>query len=187
MEEISVKISEKRTRVMLRKTLFKLLKSKTFNDISVNEICNISMISRSTFYSYYADKYRLLSDTMENLIFETSAIDSDFKIEDMVESILSNIMNHKRVFYNINESSNIEEIITMYHESFRKRIIYFVENTTLKVREDIPIDVLCLICSSGIRELVNAWLYSSNHSNENLVEYLTVFLKANLIKNETIE
>ena len=42
-------------------TMFELLSSKAFEEITVNEICEKSHYPRATFYNYFDDKYDLLS------------------------------------------------------------------------------------------------------------------------------
>ncbi|APR06364.1 Bacterial regulatory protein, tetR family [Lentilactobacillus parabuchneri] len=42
-------------------TMLKLLSEKSFEKISVNEICEISNFPRATFYNYFDDKYDLLN------------------------------------------------------------------------------------------------------------------------------
>lgn len=45
-----------RTRTMLRDALQALLDSKSFEDISVSEICELSTVRRATFYRHFHDK-----------------------------------------------------------------------------------------------------------------------------------
>ena len=50
------------------KTLFKLLESKNYHDITVNEICELTNKTKMTFYHYYKDKDALLAIASINLI-----------------------------------------------------------------------------------------------------------------------
>ena len=51
-----------KTKKALKDALLNLLKSKNFENINTTEICKTAMVSRNTFYNYYADKYALLED-----------------------------------------------------------------------------------------------------------------------------
>ena len=51
-----------KTKKLLYEALLKEMETKAFEDIKVNDLCAISMINRSTFYSHYNDKYELLVD-----------------------------------------------------------------------------------------------------------------------------
>ena len=50
------------------KALFKLLESKNYHDITVNEICALTNKTKMTFYHYYKDKDALLAIASINLI-----------------------------------------------------------------------------------------------------------------------
>ena len=55
-EIASMDIRMTRTRAMLRDALEKLLDEKSFEDISVSEICELSTVRRATFYRHFKDK-----------------------------------------------------------------------------------------------------------------------------------
>ena len=63
----------KKTKSALRKALATLLKTKTFDKITIMEICETAMVNRVTFYSHYKDKQGLFMDhvhTVTNKIIE---------------------------------------------------------------------------------------------------------------------
>lgn len=51
-----------KTKKSLKDALFALLQEKDFETIKTTEICERALVSRNTFYNYYADKYALLED-----------------------------------------------------------------------------------------------------------------------------
>ena len=52
----------KKTKKILKQTLIDLLENKTFDQITVKELCDKSETSRITFYTHYSDKYDLVED-----------------------------------------------------------------------------------------------------------------------------
>jgi AcrR family transcriptional regulator len=50
----------KRTRALLEDALVKLLETKTFDDISVQDLAEAATLNRGTFYAHYPDKFALL-------------------------------------------------------------------------------------------------------------------------------
>jgi AcrR family transcriptional regulator len=50
----------RRTRRLLQEALEKLLKTKEFDSISVQDITDAATVNRATFYAHYADKFELL-------------------------------------------------------------------------------------------------------------------------------
>lgn len=59
-----------RTKNELRKGLLALLRNKTFEKITVTEICQASKINKMTFYKHYDDKYDLLDDCARTTVEE---------------------------------------------------------------------------------------------------------------------
>ncbi len=60
----------KKTYKALTDSLDELLRHKTFNEITVNEICDNAMVGRGTFYKHFSDKYDFLSFVMNEFISE---------------------------------------------------------------------------------------------------------------------
>src|ERR1700679_1190491 len=50
----------RRTRVLLQESLGKLLETKGFDKISVQDITEAATVNRATFYDHYTDKFALL-------------------------------------------------------------------------------------------------------------------------------
>ena len=52
----------KRTRQLLHRAFHELLAEKTFEEITVHDIAERSMVNRATFYDHFPDKFALLED-----------------------------------------------------------------------------------------------------------------------------
>lgn len=70
------------TRLLLRRALTELMRTKPPQRISVKELCLAAGITRGTFYSHYSDIYQLLDSIESELLDELSAslrplLDSD--------------------------------------------------------------------------------------------------------------
>jgi|ERR1700738_199775 len=50
----------RRSRQMLHEAMASLLRKKSFEDISIQDVADESTLNRATFYSHYSDKYALL-------------------------------------------------------------------------------------------------------------------------------
>ena len=70
------KISTRRTYILLSQTLFRLLEEVPFEKISLIQLCDHSMVPRSTFYRYFEDKYDLLYYCLQTF-FETADLNKD--------------------------------------------------------------------------------------------------------------
>lgn len=57
-----------KTQKKFEETLLKLMKSKKFETITVNDITELADVNRSTFYRHYLDKYDLLEKIEDNIL-----------------------------------------------------------------------------------------------------------------------
>ena len=56
-----------KTKKNLYEGLLQLMKDTSFEDIKVSDICNVSLVNRSTFYDHFSDKYELLATLIDDL------------------------------------------------------------------------------------------------------------------------
>ncbi len=57
-----------KTKNNLKQTLIHMISKKSFEQITVKELCEISHTSRITFYAHYNDKYDLIDDISNDMI-----------------------------------------------------------------------------------------------------------------------
>lgn len=55
---------------LIKSTFIDLLDQKTFEQITIKDICDTALIGRSTFYHHYVDKYALLDQMIKNVTTE---------------------------------------------------------------------------------------------------------------------
>ena len=56
-----------RTYTLLTSAMMDLLKEKSFDEITVGELCERAMIRRATFYKHFADKFELFAFAIREL------------------------------------------------------------------------------------------------------------------------
>ena len=61
-------IRVRKTEKAIRSAFISLLTTKSFSDITIQDIADKAEISRSTFYDHYADKYQLLEKLYQEII-----------------------------------------------------------------------------------------------------------------------
>ena len=70
------KISTRRTYLLLSSSLFALLEEIPFEKITLIQLCEHSLVPRSTFYRYFEDKYDLLYYCLQTF-FASARLDRD--------------------------------------------------------------------------------------------------------------
>lgn len=63
-----------RTRKMLRNAVIALAIQKGFDAVTVNDIVELAMVNRATFYRHYQDKYDLVESYLDELYAELNAV-----------------------------------------------------------------------------------------------------------------
>lgn len=90
------------TKKILKESLLQLMKEKPISKISIKEICDLSEMSRSTFYLHYQDQFELLTDIENEVLdksFESlSDLEGAFNTIESIESFLNYIRTNKETF-----------------------------------------------------------------------------------------
>ncbi|MBQ0004570.1 MAG: TetR/AcrR family transcriptional regulator C-terminal domain-containing protein [Clostridiales bacterium] len=92
-------MSTETTKVTLIQSMLQLVKSRRFSKITVNDICELSHISRKTFYRHYSDKYDLLNDVFLECFFSKIDRNSDDDFWDIFSQICVHVYAEKDFFY----------------------------------------------------------------------------------------
>ena len=66
-------LRQRKTRKLLVEALAQLLEEKSFQELSVTDICRRAMVHRTTFYAHFNDKQELLRYLLEGLERECAA------------------------------------------------------------------------------------------------------------------
>ena len=81
------------TKKILKDSLMELMKEKPISKISIKEICDLSEMSRSTFYLHYQDQFELLADIEKEVLENTEKalgnLDNAFGTPDSIEVYLN--------------------------------------------------------------------------------------------------
>ncbi len=119
------------TKRILRESLMELMQEKPISKISIKEICELSDMSRSTFYLHYQDQFDLLADIEKEILKNTEkslgTLDGAFNTTEGIQTFLEYVKNNKETFGIM--------LCQPETEDFRKRIIDQIENN---VKKSVP-------------------------------------------------
>lgn len=110
-----VDLRVKRTNILITQAFIKLLRSKTFDKITINDISDEAMINRATFYSHFKDKFDLFEQIIDKFLGEFAAVLDE---ENLIEK---NSVNVKKIegslatFYEfVQENPDLARIIVTH-------------------------------------------------------------------------
>lgn len=135
-----------KTHNMLITALSKLLESQNFRQITINDLCVEALISRSTFYSHFKDKYDLLRYWLAKI--ESKMDNKEYEYEDLEKIVNYSIISNKKVIKNLIENANDEtsKLFCDFILSFLK-----IDNDKLdESKMDPKIIVLSNVCCGGM-------------------------------------
>jgi AcrR family transcriptional regulator len=125
-----------RTRKMIIDAFFKLVETKGYDAITIQDIASEAMINRTTFYAHFKDKqdlYEYIFNLTLNVF--TSILDSQQlvngnrvrvkHIEELLTQIYTNIQNNKSFFLTVMDNN--------FNEHFRKSLAEIVEEKYAEV------------------------------------------------------
>lgn len=153
-----------RTRRELFATMEKLLYEKRFEEITINDICDRALITRSTFYRYFKDKYDLTEGLIEYIgdrdlnKRRTSYIDFFNDLNNFVErndQLIHNLnpFSQYRLNFYTDFLTIIRRVILSYYENNRDQkedpVIRTVDNSADKEK-------LIQFIAGGIIALLNS-------------------------------
>lgn len=141
--------------------LFDLLETTNFDNISVNDICQASLISRTTFYSYFEDKYQLVmycfSEERTKLgIVKGVSMDKNLKV------FLARIKKQRNIYHNLFTSGVNRELNQMVASQFQESISGILSNEFSEDEQEI----LLYLYSGGIVYTIMKWIESGCQMSE---------------------
>lgn len=118
-----------KTKRLIKDSFYELLGEEDFDKVNVKQICEKSLIGRSTFYQHYDDKYDLLAQEVENYSQKFSEIlkkyPGGFSEEASLENIVTDL---QRDAHQLLALFQLQNKISSLTSEFEQQIIESVEN-----------------------------------------------------------
>ena len=180
--------NQKRMIKHIHETVFILLHDYHFDEITVQKICDIAEINRSTFYRYFQDKYELLytlPDFIAQQIIAKGDTSADITTSESFEDFIDYICNNKKIFKHLLVSSRQADVFRsltnvsremMLNNSTRKR-----NPLAQKIRESKHPEIVADFYSSGVIEVLRRWVENDyNYTVEEVFVTLNNVLETSL-------
>ena len=156
--ENSRKLSAK---TILMNVLEELLHKKTFQKISVNELCESALVSRSSFYANFNDKYDLLARCLESKTEEINRLIETHSPEEFFAITLDFIQKEHHFFYNACAAELDEEILDILYTFFERQFTAILNDQAAKgLLLPGPVEVVSSFCVGGITTSTLRWIKS---------------------------
>ena len=156
------KNNQSETKQILANTLLNLLESKPFSKITVNELCEKSMIVRSTFYLHFQDKYEFLSYCLDETAKELDRLMETHAPKDFFIVLLSSCQEKEKVFYHIFEADLNKELMELFYQFFSRYITLVLDAKLAKgALLPGPVESVAAFYVSGLVGMTLRWIKSN--------------------------
>lgn len=189
--DLSKKINRfaKRTLAAFSETLFSLLERKSFEEITVNELCEVCNYPRATFYNYFDDIYDLLDYCWSNMASQIHIEDyHDIKPEKRTE-----VLFEKLYTYLDGEKSKIDKIMKhneidgVLSESLRRfmgiKIKMIIQNCPHYGGYPIPFEMIVVHYSNTLQLILEYCFFQEERISKKEAERCIVHLLGSLERN----
>lgn len=164
----------RKTRRALNDALFSLLSRRSFDKITVNDLCEEAVVSRTAFYTHFEDKYALLRYSLEQIKKDIEDYEREHTGSENVMYMNAYIRENGKLLKNLIDESNTELmniLIGLLTKDVRKRIC---ADENLSAYDHALVN----FCAGGFANLL-IWQLKNNFPMDsgNLGEYVDKILK----------
>lgn len=142
-----------KTKKALRASLLALMERKSFDDITVSELCAEALVSRAAFYAHFADKHALLDYALRCKQEELAAQVSDASFDEVIHNALTQMRDDTIFYRNLLLNKFDWRIVEMVQSLFAGLIEQQVSG-----QSDEKPSPLALYCAGGLTSLTFWWI-----------------------------
>ena len=163
------------------------MKTKTFEEIKVSDICTKALINRSTFYAHYEDKYELLLEFINSLKEEfinelsknKNILNTREYYLEVIRLFLDHIENKKDIYNAIMINNRNSIMMDILSSVANNEVIKKMESSNISTK--VPANIIAKFYLGGVLNLGIEWLRDTNkNSKEEIIKYLEILLPENI-------
>lgn len=161
-----------------------LLEEKTFEEITINELCDRSMIRRTTFYKHFTDKYEYFRFYLHGLRqsfqppMSSEAINADplsYSVQ-MLHEMFKFTREHKKLVERMQNSNMTPFLYQSLQEQFVEEMRYVFTSTT-KQPITAEQELLISFYAGGLINVVYWWFNNPDTLNEkDVIDYIVKYV-----------
>ena len=166
-----------------------LLEEKSFDHITVNELCDRAMVRRATFYKHFADKYdffaffiRQIRDgfNKEKAPYQENGCFPEGYYIYLFRECIHFIKQHEKLVKNVLKSNMLGTLIEILSDEIYKDVLLNLKRQEkMGVSYPTCVETMASLFSGGIIQTLRFWLNGQNPvSEEKLVEGVEYLLRA---------
>ena len=170
-----------KTKKILFNSLLNLMKIKNFEKIKISDICEESLVNRSTFYAHYDDKYELLIDLFEERklsllkVFEDNenkAFSKEYLME-LLSILIDHIEENKEIYSAILANNRNGILIDFLIDAIEKDVSKKLKGNSEIKNSDLPLDIIVKFYAGGLINIgIDCITRTKKYSKKELLLYI---------------
>lgn len=184
MEDKKEDLRIRRTHKLLCDAMFSLLETKSFDEISVVNICDKAMVHRATFYKHFKDKYAFMEYVTKEKIREfydkSVTLENYSSPMELCHALIANVTDFIEENKNmlkisaISSNSNLfDSIQNIIFEELLKFLVYAEEQGFVFY---VPTDIIAQFLTGGFISLVRWWIADNHQYTKEQLNYYVEML-----------
>lgn len=147
-----------KTKHFIENAVIVLMKDNTFENLTIKDICETAEINRSTFYSYYQDKYSF----MDELIGYVEKACKDFRISENTHNpwhfLLTELLKKNRLLHSFLQNEQEQEFSKIFKVLIVESIYFMLHHKSPSTNKYLTIGL-----SEGVYGIIAHWLGMDAH------------------------
>jgi AcrR family transcriptional regulator len=170
-----------KTKKILFNSLLNLMKIKNFEKIKISDICEESLINRSTFYAHYDDKYELLIDLFEERKLsllkelednENKAFSKEYLME-LLSILIDHIEENEEIYSAILANNRNGILIDFLIDAIEKDVSEKLKGNSEINASDLPLDIIVKFYAGGLINIgIDCLTRTKKYSKKELLLYI---------------
>lgn len=191
MSEKKVDLRIRRTHKLLCDAMFVLLETKSFDEITVVDICEKAMVHRATFYKHFQDKYAFMEyvtkEKIREFYLESIAHKNLTAPREIYHALIQNVLHfieeNKKMLRTSTKSSSTTLFDSLQKIIFEELLEFLEKSKTNGVDFKVPADIVAQFLTGGLTTLVRWWIANEpNYSKQDMAKYIETMLTANSVE-----
>ena len=170
-----------KTKKILFNSLLNLMKIKNFEKIKISDICDESLINRSTFYAHYEDKYELLIDLFEERKLsllkkfednENKNFSKEYLME-LLSILIDHIEENKEIYSAILANNRNGILIDFLIDTIERDVSERLKGNNEIKASDLPLNIIVKFYAGGLINIgIDCITQTKKYDKNELLSYI---------------
>lgn len=184
----------RRTKKALYDSFLKLVSEKPFDEITVNELCDVAGIRRATFYKHYSDKFdfltaytQVLRDEFDKKMVKTGKpmLTTDYYVE-YAKRIIHFISENSAAIDNMCKTNLFPSVLAViFEQNFKDTCHRLRLSMSAGMVLPAKVQTVAAMCTGGVAACIYGWLKEGRKTDPDVIAEQVGVMVARIIGQDT--